>query len=355
VAPNAAFALYLFGLGGCVVLQEGAVLKLAKLVPNRPTVKHNMTSSEKDALMRVDAEQMVRLPPSFFRLATQLCRLAEGQRDTQSSGLLKRVVERMTMGDGQPHDVAVRTECALLCARMANKFSNEFGSSTDLLLTTKFRLVPTLCAMLHPNEAKRTRFAAAAALRALCEDVARGAPAVAAATGPAGELMASVHLVSVLRESPLVAHPLLREALEAVRLMAASPGGALDAELLKVGAKEALLRVAADITLENPYRGTGIDRITLGDAARDALSELTDASGKPVVGTQPRLQPAPSPLAADSDSGEVGASSETGGGRRSNKATPGNMVSQGNHPAPRVEFLAICVHSCCPNVFRLYI
>ena len=35
--------------------------------------------------------------------------------------------------------------------------------------------------------------------------------------------------------------------------------------------------IAADITLEHPYRDVGLDRVSLGDAARDALSELTDA------------------------------------------------------------------------------
>jgi len=264
-----------------LLLQEGAMLKLAKLVPNRPTVKHNMSSSEKDALMRGDATSMTRLPPAFFRLVAQLCRLPDGQREVQASGLLKRCVERMAMGDGSPHDVAVRTECALLVSRMANKYSNEFGSSTEFLLATKFKLVPTLCAMMHATETRRTRYAAAAALRALCDDVGRGAPAVAAAHGPGGE-KASAHLVAVLLESPTVAHPLLRQVLGAVLSMAKCPGGALDVELLAVGAKEALLRIAADPNLEDAYRGQGIDRVGLGDAARNALNELTDASGKPV-------------------------------------------------------------------------
>jgi hypothetical protein len=264
-----------------LLLQEGAMLKLAKLVPNRPTVKHNMSSSEKDSLMRGDAASMTRLPPAFFRLVAQLCRLPDGQREVQASGLLKRCVERMAMGDGSPHDVAVRTECALLVSRMANKFSNEFGSSTEFLLATKFKLVPTLCAMMHSTETRRTRYAAAAALRALCDDVGRGAPAVAAAHGPGGE-KASVHLVAVLLESPKVAHPLLRQVLGAVLCMAKCPGGVLDAELLAVGAKEALLRIAADPSLEDAYRGQGVDRVGLGDAARNALNELTDASGKPV-------------------------------------------------------------------------
>ena len=194
---------------------------------------------------------------------------------------------------------------------MANKYSQELGSSTELMLTTKYRLVPTLCAMISRDQTRRTRFAAARCLRCLCQDVTRGSPAVVQADpGPSGlgAVETLVGVVLELREG-VMPHPLLREGLEALKLMASSPGGVLVPQLLVAGAKEALTYVAADLKLEDPYRGTSFDRVGLSDTARDALgflTDLTDGGGVAAnVGVggralaEPGVNPKPSPRPQD--------------------------------------------------------
>ena len=275
-----------------MVLDKGAMTLLAKLVPNRPTVKHNMASVEKDDLMRGDAVTMARLPPSFFRLIAGLAKVPDGASSVQASGILKRCVERMTMGDSGDHDLAVKTEIALLLARMANKYSPEFGATTDLMLTTKFNLVPTLTRMLatrsHP---RRTRYAGCAALKALCEDVSRGARVVltAAVRGsgdgdgaggpstPPSRSAVATELVRVVSERG-VAHPLLRQALHALKLMASSPESRLKSSLVECGVLEPLRRIAADSELEACYfNRAGIDLESgLSEVARETLVLITD-------------------------------------------------------------------------------
>ena len=252
----------------CAKLLERNITKVAAtLIPSRPTIKHDMASAEKDELMRGDAHQMTRLPPSFFRLATSLARLPDGQNSIQAAGVVKRAVERMTMGDWTPHDLAVKTEIALLFARMANKYSVEFGSTTELILKPKFRVLATLLKMLKTGHTRRTRFSAANALHSLCSDVTRGIPAFVANNGVPS-------MLAVVREKQVV-HPLLREALETIKLVADYPGGAQVKGLLDNGAQAALQHIASDLTLEEPYTDV-LDRYGLSDVARDCLIALDE-------------------------------------------------------------------------------
>ena len=256
------------------LLERNIADVVATLIPNRPTIKHNMTSAEKDKLMKGDAQQMTRLPPSFFRLVTSLARLPDGQNSIQAAGVIKRAVERMTMGDGSPHDVAVKTEIALLLARMANKFSVEFGSTTELILTPKFGIFATLLGMLAPGHTRRTRFSAASALHALCKDAMRGVPAFVASNG-------APIMLAIVREDGVV-HPLLREALETIKLVTEYPGGTHCSTLLENGALVALQRIASDLTLEEPYTEV-LDRYGLSDAARDCLISLDEFDSQTVA------------------------------------------------------------------------
>ena len=256
------------------LLERNVTNVVATLIPSRPTIKHNMTSGEKDKLMNGDAQQMTRLPPSFFRLATSLARLPDGQNALQVGGIVKRAVERMTMGDNSPHDIAVKTEVSLLLGRMANKYSIEFGSTTEIILTPKFRIIATLLQMLNSQFTRRTRFSAAKALHSICEDVMRGVPAFIANDGvPA--------ILAIVREENVV-HPLLREALETIKLITEYPSGKYCHILLENRAQAALQHIASDLTLEEPYADT-IDRYGLGDIARDCLIAL-DEFGEDKVG-----------------------------------------------------------------------
>ena len=94
---------------------------------------------------------MTALSSSFFRFIACLARLPDGQQAIQVFGILRRAVERLDMGAYTPQDVATRTELAMLLARMANKHSVEFGSTNDLLLGAKQRVLPRLVEMLDPR------------------------------------------------------------------------------------------------------------------------------------------------------------------------------------------------------------
>jgi hypothetical protein len=80
--------------------------------------------------------------------------------------------------------------------------------------------------------------------------VSRTVPVVVAAagTGPAAVIP---RLVAVVRE-PSVAHPLLREVLETLRLIASAPTAAYTAALVDAGAVNALQAIAAGDGPQSP-------------------------------------------------------------------------------------------------------
>ena len=57
------------------------------------TIKHNMTSGEKDKLMNGDAQQMTRLPLAFPSRIESCTPTGWAERST-SGGIVKRAVER---------------------------------------------------------------------------------------------------------------------------------------------------------------------------------------------------------------------------------------------------------------------
>ena len=78
-------------------------------------------------------------------------------------------------------------------------------------------------------------------------------------------------ILAIVREENVV-HPLLREALETIKLITEYPSGKYCIFSSRIR-QAALQHIASDLTLEEPYADT-IDRYGLGDIARDCLMHL---------------------------------------------------------------------------------
>lgn len=140
------------------------------------------------------------LPFDYFRLVANVARVPSGRAIVQSSGILKRCLERMVLNvsgcpAAQLATVRCRSEICVLIGRMAGTYDRETGAANEFILYHRYQTVRVLLGMLGaPPDAGRlfgattmqmelARHNAAYALAEICRDTLRSVPLIADAGG----------------------------------------------------------------------------------------------------------------------------------------------------------------------------
>ena len=162
------------------------------------------------------------LPFDYFRLVANVARVPSGRAVVQSSGTLKRCLERMALNlSGCPAarlaTLRCRSEICVLIGRMAGTYDRKTGAANEFILYHRYRTLSVLLVMLgaspeagRPFGATRmqmelARHHAAYALAEICRDTLRSVPLVADAGGirlacrVANDLMSPIPLLKQVR------------------------------------------------------------------------------------------------------------------------------------------------------------
>lgn len=167
------------------------------------------------------------LPFDYFRLVANVARVPSGRAIVQSSGTLKRCLERLALSVvGCPAarlaTLRCRSEICVLIARMAGTYDRDTGAANDFILSSRYDAVPVMLGMLNGlptcnrqasdrgdhTLADMARYNAAYALAELCSDTLKSIPLVAAAGG--------VHLACRVAQDSRSPMPLLKQVWPAV-------------------------------------------------------------------------------------------------------------------------------------------
>lgn len=140
------------------------------------------------------------LPFDYFRLIANVARVPPGRALVQSSGTLKRCLERLALdvsgcSAAQLATLRCRSEICVLIGRMAGTYDRKTGAANEFILYPRYQTLRVLFGMLAtPPEHGRSfgasimhmelaRHNAAYALAEICRDTLRSVPLVADAGG----------------------------------------------------------------------------------------------------------------------------------------------------------------------------
>lgn len=160
------------------------------------------------------------LPFDYFRLVANVARVPSGRTIVQSSGTLKRCLERMALNvsgcpSAQLATLRCRSEICVLIGRMAGTFDRKTGAANEFILHHRYQTLRVLLGMLGaPPEAGKpfgatrmqmelARHNAAFALAEICRDTLRSVPLVADAGG--------IHLACKVTNDLMSPIPLLKQ------------------------------------------------------------------------------------------------------------------------------------------------
>lgn len=156
----------------------------------------------------------------YFRLVANVARVPSGRAIVQSSGTLKRCLERMALNfSGSPAaqlaTLRCRSEIGVLIGRMAGMYDRKTGAANEFILYHRYQTLRVLLGMLgaspetgRPFGATRmqmelARHNAAYALAEICRDTLRSVPLVADAGG--------IHLACRVAKDLMSPIPLLKQ------------------------------------------------------------------------------------------------------------------------------------------------
>jgi hypothetical protein len=269
-----------------LLLEQGALAVVAKVLPQQETALSDTKGKKKEAELDTAEQQEVhglaKMPPSLFTLLAQLARLQEGRDLMCALGLFPRAVERFLMTTRRPkQDALVRAEIALLFARMANTHTLSHGSANDLLLQPA--LIKILASLLDGKVCSlRGRYHATLTLATLSEDVMNAVPVVA---GTSVVLERLCDLLNDFYGRATTTQPLLRQVLLALQGIARYPLGRYHQAVLRAGVREPLLKIGCDFQLEMG-RSVSADggAHSLGGVARDVYGMVDQSFGDDVEG-----------------------------------------------------------------------
>ncbi len=268
-----------------ILLDMGAAKIAASLFPDKPAIlegARNIKDEIYDVSLKEkrdsEIEDLVGLDASAFMLAASLCRTPKGKRAIQTSGILKRCVERFHLSSGKKGvDLVIRGEIACVFAKLANTQTQESGNTgnaNDYILNPNYNTLPMLVELLREGGRyyRRARYWAASAIAELCSDTIRVVPMVV----KMGAVQAFGKVVKdyVRKEGPAPL-PLLRPVLFGLKRIAAYPLGTFVFALVEDGLQQPLLSIGSNVALQLEYVHLK-DRETLGDIARDILFMLQD-------------------------------------------------------------------------------
>jgi len=274
-----------------ILLDMGAAKIVAHMFPEKPSILDAGPAREegKGALdvevkRKADREvdMLLGLDASCFQFVASLCRIPAGKLAIQSSGILKRCVERFHLSSGKKGmDLVVRGEIACVFGRLAGSqmvVSGSAGSANDYILAPNYNSIEMLVELVIEGGEfyRRARYWAAFALSELCKDTVRVVPmAVKKGCVAAFATVVKDFVRKTGKDPKGVPLPLLRPVLLGLKRIADYPLGTFTYSLIEEGLQRPLVALGSNVALQLKYVGVK-DRETLGDVARDILVLLQD-------------------------------------------------------------------------------
>ncbi|CAM9250431.1 unnamed protein product [Ectocarpus fasciculatus] len=199
------------------------------------------------------------LPFDYFRLVANIARVPSGRAVVQSSGTLKRCLERLALDvSGCPAarlaTLRCRSEICVLIGRMAGTYDRKTGAANEFILHPRYQTLRVLLGMLATRaehgrlfgatrvNMELARHNAAYALGAICTDTIRSVPMVADAGG--------VHLACSVANDVNSPMPLLKQVLRILHGAGSFPDGAYASLIADPPVLRSLNRIA-----NNAYPG----------------------------------------------------------------------------------------------------
>ncbi|CAM9541310.1 unnamed protein product, partial [Laminaria digitata] len=252
-------------------------------------------------------QKLCSLPFYYFRFVANVARVPSGRAVVQSSGTLKRCLERLALDvSGSPAarlaTLRCRSEICVLVARMAGTYDCDTGTANDFILSPRYRVVRVILGVLatcHPEDGARlggssssraplvelARYNAAWALAELCRDVLKAVPLTADAGG--------IHLACRIANDPESPMPLLKQVLRILQATGSFPDRVYASSLADPALLRSLHRIA-----NNAYPGfrpqpAGGDKTPLSPAfprknaqtlAREQAAAASAAVAAPATG-----------------------------------------------------------------------
>ena len=275
----------------CDLLLDMGLAKIAAgLFPEKPSILEGAKGMKniKEEIFDVQAKNkrdlevdaLVALDASAFTLVASMCRTAAGKHAVQTSGMLRRCVERFHLSSGvRGVDLVVRGEVSCVFARICNMHtieSGNAGSSNDYILNPNYNTVRMLVELVREGGNslyyRRGRFWATAALAELCRDTMRAVPLVVK-FGGAVEFSRIVKGYTRKAGTP---EPLLRPALQGLLRIAKYPMATYIPSIVAQDMQQPLIALASNVKLQIEYSEIK-DREPLGHFAKDVLYMMSAA------------------------------------------------------------------------------
>eukprot|EP00520_Triparma_pacifica_P017703 CAMPEP_0118632080 /NCGR_PEP_ID=MMETSP0785-20121206/248_1 /TAXON_ID=91992 /ORGANISM="Bolidomonas pacifica, Strain CCMP 1866" /LENGTH=1362 /DNA_ID=CAMNT_0006522815 /DNA_START=272 /DNA_END=4358 /DNA_ORIENTATION=- len=274
----------------CDALLDMGLAKIAaSLFPDKPSILEGAKGMKniEDEIYDVQARDkrdnevavLLDLDASAFTLVASLCRTPAGKHAVQTTGMLRRCVERFHLDSGvKGVDLVVRGEISGVFAKIANTHtieSGNAGSTNDYILNPNYNTVRILIELVREGGNtlfyRRSRYWATAALAELCHDTMRAVPLIV----KFGGVVEFSRVIKGFKEGR-TPEPLLRPALTGMFRIAKYPLGGYVGKLFEEGMQQPLVAIASNVRLRMDYADV-LDRTPLGDFAKDILFCMSEA------------------------------------------------------------------------------
>ncbi|GMH72912.1 hypothetical protein TrST_g2508 [Triparma strigata] len=285
-----------------ILIKNGITRCVGGLFPEKPSLMEGPTSENiQNEIFDVHAKRrrdedvdiLMGLDASAFTLVAAICRIPKGCHEVQSSGLLRRCMERFHLTSGKKGvDLVVRGEIAKVFSRCSNGHtveSGSAGSANDYILNPNYNSICLLVEMIREGGKfyRKSRFWATSAIAELCRDTVRVVPLVI----KWGAVDALAQIIKDYTrgggdERGGTPQPLLRPCLVALNRICKFPLGAYTTHLVDAGLKQPLVAIASNVQLQIEYAEVK-SREGLGGYARDILYSMTEAEGRRSAGIGP--------------------------------------------------------------------
>ncbi|CAN0562838.1 unnamed protein product, partial [Ectocarpus sp. 12 AP-2014] len=217
--------------GDCVGRKDFGGYSDGRSAPQPPCSGYGVREGE---MADASTRKLCSLPFDYFRLVANIARVPSGRAVVQSSGTLKRCLERLALDvSGCPAarlaTLRCRSEICVLIGRMAGTYDRKTGAANEFILHPRYQTLTVLLGMLAtPAEHGRlfgatrmhielARHHAAYALGAICTDTIRSVPMVADAGG--------IHLACSVANDVNSPMPLLKQVLRILHGAGSFPDG----------------------------------------------------------------------------------------------------------------------------------
>ncbi|CAM9883661.1 unnamed protein product [Scytosiphon promiscuus] len=221
-----------------------------------PWVGHPVREWE---LADASTRKLCSLPFDYFRLVANVARVPSGRAIVQSSGTLKRCLERLALdvSGGPAAQLATlrcRSEICVLIARMAGTYDRRSGAANEFILNPRYQTLRVLLGMLATSAehgrrsgasmetVELARHNAAYALAEVCMDTLRSVPLVADAGG--------IRLACRITNDVVSPMPLIKQVLRILQGAGSFPDGVYSHFIADPAVLRSLNRIA-----NNAYPG----------------------------------------------------------------------------------------------------